>query len=521
MGCRIPVETQLKPGAWRYYLQNYWDHQLPDLIEYRFPIDFDRSRPLISTEVNHASGQEYGNDIEQYLREEVAFNAMYGPFQEKPINMHISPMMTREKQGSDNRRTIVDLSWPHGCSVNDGVYKNRYLDSYYYLSYPSIDNIVDRLKKLGPGALIYKVDISRAFRHLKIDPGDLDLLGLKHDSYYLDGSLAFGFRHGSFFFQKCSDAIRFIMKKFGYLNLLNYIDDLVYIALPSEIEASYQCLLDLLQQLGLEISRKKLVAPCTAAICLGILVDSVNRTISIPDGKLKEIVDICQVWRSKTICTKTQLQSYITKCVRPARFFLNRMLQLLRDGHALKHIYLSTEFHRDLNWFNTFLSSYNGVTFYDNTHIHATIALDACLSGLEAVHKDMVYALPIPRGIANYTIVHLQMLNIMVALKVWGQHWCNKCVEIKCDNLAVVSVLQEGKARDPLLAAFARNIWLLTSIFNIQLKVSHIFGKDNQIADLLSRWWETKNNEQKLNSLLPNYKWVPTHIDLTKYNQEI
>ena len=342
LGCRIPVLTQLKPTAWRYHLQDYWDHQLPDLIEYGFPIDFDRSRPLISTEVNHASGNDCGNDIEQYLREEVAFNAIYGPFQEKPFHMHISPMMTQEKQGSDNRRTIVDLSWPRGCSINDGVSKNKYLDSYDYLSYPSIDNIVNKLKKFGPGALIYKVDISRAFRHLRIDPGDLDLLGLKHDSYYLDGSLAFGFRHGSFFFQKYSDAIRFIMKKFGFPNLLNYIDDLVYIGLPSEIGASYQCLLDLLQQLGLEISRKKLVAPCTAAICLGILVDSVNRTISIPDKILREIVEICQVWRTKTTCSKTQLQSllgsllYITKCVPPARFFLNRMLQVLRDGHVAK-----------------------------------------------------------------------------------------------------------------------------------------------------------------------------------------
>ena len=197
------------------------------------------------------------------------------------------------------------------------------------------------------------------------------------------------------------------------------------------------------------------------------------------------------------------------------------MLQVLRDGHALKHIHLTSEFHRDLNWFNTFLSSYNGVTFYDNNQIHATIALDACLSGLGAIYKDMVYALPIPHGFENYTIVHLEMLNIMVAFKVWGQHWSNKCVEIKCDNLAVVSVLQDGKARDPLLAAFARNMWLLTSIYNIQLEVSHIFGKDNQIADLLSRWWEAKDNHQKLHSFLPNYKWIPTHIDLTKYNQEI
>ena len=170
LGCRIPAQTQLKPEAWRYYLQNYWEEQLPDLIQYGFPIDFDRSRPLVSTEVNHVSGYEYGNDIENYLKKEVAFNAMYGHFQEKHINMHISPRMTQEKQGLDNRRTIVDLNWPHGCSVNDGVYKNIYLQSYYYLSYPSIDNIVDRLNKLGPGALLYKVDISRVFHHIKIDP---------------------------------------------------------------------------------------------------------------------------------------------------------------------------------------------------------------------------------------------------------------------------------------------------------------------------------------------------------------
>ena len=49
-------------------------------------------------------------------------------------------------------------------------------------------------------------------------------------------------------------------------------------------------------------------------------------------------------------------------------------------------------------------------------------------------------------------------------------------IEIKCDNLAVVQVLQEGRARDSLLATIARNIWMLNSVFNIQLSVSHIVG---------------------------------------------
>ena len=91
---------------------------------YGFPIDFERSCPHTSTESNHASGHQYGSDIDKYLKDEIAFNAMYGPFGTKPINMHISPLITREKLGLDNRRTIVGLSWTHGCSVNDGVHQN-------------------------------------------------------------------------------------------------------------------------------------------------------------------------------------------------------------------------------------------------------------------------------------------------------------------------------------------------------------------------------------------------------------
>ena len=55
------------------------------------------------------------------------------------------------------------------------------------LSLPSIDHITSHVKALGPGAQIYKIDISRAFRHVKIDPGDLDLLGLLWvDATYID-----------------------------------------------------------------------------------------------------------------------------------------------------------------------------------------------------------------------------------------------------------------------------------------------------------------------------------------------
>ena len=61
------------------------------------------------------------------------------------------------------------------------------------------------------------------FRHICVDPGDLDLLDLQRlDQYYLDRSLPFGYRLGSNFFQKISDSITFIMNKDGFPGLHNY-----------------------------------------------------------------------------------------------------------------------------------------------------------------------------------------------------------------------------------------------------------------------------------------------------------
>ena len=125
---------------------------------------------------------------------------------------------------------------------------------------------------LGPGSLLYKVDISRACSQLKVDPGDLDLLGLRHHSYFIDQSVPFGYRHGSVFFEKVTDSIRYIMRQQGYSHLYNYVDDLIYCGLPSNIHQSFETLLQLLTQLGLTINPKKLVAPSTSLTCLGILI---------------------------------------------------------------------------------------------------------------------------------------------------------------------------------------------------------------------------------------------------------
>ena len=177
----------------------------------------------------------------------------------------------------------MDLSFPQGRSVNAGSAQNVYLNTPFLLKLPTIDHVVKK---------IYKIDIKRAFRHVKLDPLEYDLLGLRHNAWFLDTCLPFGFRHGSALFQRLSDTVRHMMRQRDF-QVINYIDDILGIELPSRVDASFDALSALLNHLGFEISYNKLVKPATCVNCLGILVNTENFTLSIPDDKLHEIHNKC------------------------------------------------------------------------------------------------------------------------------------------------------------------------------------------------------------------------------------
>ena len=55
LGARVPVVSNLNMDSWKFHLRDYWDTQLLDLLEFGFPLDFDTTTDLISTEENHTS----------------------------------------------------------------------------------------------------------------------------------------------------------------------------------------------------------------------------------------------------------------------------------------------------------------------------------------------------------------------------------------------------------------------------------------------------------------------------------
>ena len=54
-------------------------------------------------------------------------------------------------------------------------------------------------------------------------------------------------------------------------------------------------------------------------------------------------------------------------------------------------------------------------------------------------------------------------------------------------NESAVSVCNSGRTKDAFMNLCLHNLWLVMSQFNIDFRVVHIKGKDNGLADALSR----------------------------------
>ena len=103
LGCRIPVHSQLNIDNWKSYFVDYWDQQITNLLQYSFPLDFDRNCPLVAIETNHTSALQNNQHVAEYNKEELQFWAILGPFSTKPIDFHVSPLMVRDKQDSSKK----------------------------------------------------------------------------------------------------------------------------------------------------------------------------------------------------------------------------------------------------------------------------------------------------------------------------------------------------------------------------------------------------------------------------------
>ena len=137
------------------------------------------------------------------------------------------------------------------------------------LTTPPPSPLTDTLRKLGRGAVLYKIDLSRAFCQLRIDPHDFNLLCLKWEGkYYIDLYCPFGHKSGSMSMSRLTQLFTYIMREKGY-TICSYVDDMIGCSLRGKADSECNFLLSFLKDLGFPISPAKLVRPTHSCNCLG------------------------------------------------------------------------------------------------------------------------------------------------------------------------------------------------------------------------------------------------------------
>jgi hypothetical protein len=527
--CRIPVNNHLNHDLWSLYLSDYHDKELLEFLKFGFPVGYDKDILPASLIRNHKGAIDFGKEVSQYIQKEIQAGVLAGPFSSNPLNfpLSISPLNTVPKRNNIDRRVISDLSFPPGYSVNDGIPKGQYLHQQISLSYPSVDNLAYLIKKSGPASLLFKKDLKRAYRQFMVDPGDIHLLGyLWEDKIYIDLALAMGIRSAAFLCQRITDAIKHIFKSHGF-NMVNYIDDLAGLGLPKDAYKAYNTLGVILSDLGVEEAQEKSCPPSPVMEFLGVEFHVPSMSMRVTPERVQEILCLVESWLQKKKASKRELQSligklqFVSKCIRPGRIFVSRLLLLLPSLSKPHHkFHITIETRKDLLWWRKFLTHFNGVSLIPDmiwSSPDSVFSTDACLQSAGGFCQQEYFSAAFPQFIIsqNFNINILELLTIMVAIKVWGHNIKDRRVQIYCDNQASCIVLNSGRTKNPIMLSIIREIAYLSTMFNCQIRALHISGVNNRMADLMSRAPIDNNSKRLLESELnEGWKRLPVQNDL-------
>ncbi len=337
--CRVPVPSGIKVAAWYSLLDGYHDVVVAQYMEFGWPIGAYGSIPPSPDLVkNHTDALKFTEHVERYIHKEVSLGATMGPFANNPLPgvLHLSPINTVPKKDSPQRRVIVDLSYPHGSSVNDAIDKAYHEGAYSFLQYPSTDDLAGQVADAGVGCLAFKRDLSRAYRQIPVCPAEYGYLGFGwKGQFYIDRVLPFGLRSAANICQRVSAAVAHVVEARGF-KIINYLDDFAGAQVAGVAHDAFKCLGNVLDELGLQESEQKAVAPATVIEFLGVEFNTVTLEMKITPERIAEILDLVETWLNKKTTRRKDLESllgkllFVSRVVPPGRLFVARLLEFLR-----------------------------------------------------------------------------------------------------------------------------------------------------------------------------------------------
>ena len=80
-----------------------------------------------------------------------------------------------------------------------------------------------------------------------------------------------------------------------------------------------------------------------------------------------------------------------------------------------------------------------------------------------------------------------KLLPIVIAAAIRGTGWASKSILCRCDNEAVVSIINSGTCKDPIVMCLIRCLYFIAAKFNLLIPTVHLAGCAKGLPDTLTR----------------------------------
>ena len=81
-----------------------------------------------------------------------------------------------------------------------------------------------------------------------------------------------------------------------------------------------------------------------------------------------------------------------------------------------------------------------------------------------------------------------ELYAVTMALVLWGPQLADKRLLFHCDNASVVHIMARASSHSKSMMALVHTFTLLAMRYNVHIKVQHIAGLHNEVADALSHF---------------------------------
>jgi hypothetical protein len=496
--------SMLNVGAWRRLLKHHPDQtevrKTLHGIEIGEDLGFSGPRKVSVSPSPRNMDPVSVKAISDNIEKRRLNGTIIGPFESIPTPGFRSSSIYAIPKSEGGKRIIHNLSAPDGLSVND------FLDmSAYTCSFVPFQTALDMIIEAGRGCVLGKLDWAGAYKQILIRKDQIELCGFEFSGkFYADTRLPFGAKSSPAIFNRYSDQFEWIMRNvFGIRWTTHYADDHLLIGKargPQNIGWIMECFEKAAEMLGVVFSPSKRVDPTTKLTYLGIEINTESMTIRLPDGKIAQILTKLEAFLSKKRDTLKNVQSVIgtmnfaTKVIPAGKSFCSRLIAVVKAAanSKSKFVFLDDSFRADIRWWIRSLRVNNGISIISasvwdpDTTIHVECDAAGRIGGGGVVGSAWTQILWSEEQ-REWGIAALELVMVIICCATWGHLWKGRHIMFHSDNMAVVSAIGARRVKNQQLMIWVRELHYLETAFNLEVRVVHIPGVDNILADHISR----------------------------------